>query len=50
MSYEGTNLILQRQHSESNKQFSEINFIQMLKSLADNIFDMFGGRVFTNSL
>jgi len=34
--------------SDSTKKLSEIDIIKMLKFLSDNIFTLFGGRVFTN--
>jgi hypothetical protein len=39
----------QKKHSNSTKKFSEIDIINMLEFLIDNIFVIFGGRVFPNS-
>jgi hypothetical protein len=36
-----------KHHSDSTKKFSETNIINMLESLIDNIFVMFGGRVYS---
>jgi hypothetical protein len=35
-----------KHHSDSTKQFSETDIFNMLEFLIDNIFVMFGGRVF----
>ena len=35
-----------KKHSDSTKKFSETNIINMLEFLIDNIFVIFGGRVF----
>jgi hypothetical protein len=35
-----------KHHSDSNKKFSETDIFNMLEFLIDNIFVMFGGRVF----
>jgi hypothetical protein len=35
-----------KKHSDSTKKFSETDIINMLEFLIDNIFAMFGGRVF----
>jgi hypothetical protein len=37
-------------HSDSTKQFSETNIINMLEFLVDNIFAIFGGRVFQQTV
>jgi hypothetical protein len=37
-----------KKHSDSTKMFSETDIINMLKFYIDNIFCMFGGRVFHN--
>jgi hypothetical protein len=39
-----------KHHSDSTKKFSETNFFNMLQFLIDNIFAMFGGRVFQQSV
>ena len=39
-----------KHHSDSTKKFSETNIINMLESLIDNIFVMFGGRVFQQTV
>jgi len=41
-----SDLILKKNHSDSIKKFSETDIINMLVFLIDNIFVMFGGRVF----
>ena len=46
---EGTDIILYKKHSDSTKKFSETNIINMLEFLIDNIFVIFGGRVFQQS-
>ena len=35
-----------KKHSNSTKKFSETDIINMFELLIDNIFAMFGGRVF----
>ena len=35
-----------KHHSDSNKKYSETDIVRMLNFLIDNIFVMFGGRVF----
>ena len=37
-------------HSDSTKKFSEIDIISMLEFLINNIFAMFGGRVFQQTV
>jgi hypothetical protein len=37
-----------KNHSDSTKMFSETDIINMLEFYIDNIFCMFGGRVFHN--
>jgi hypothetical protein len=37
-------------HSDSTKKFSETDIINMLEFLIDNIFAMFGGRVFQQTV
>jgi hypothetical protein len=37
-------------HSDSAKKFSETDIINMLEVLMDNIFVMFGGRVFQQAV
>ena len=39
-----------KQHSDFNKEFSEIDIINMLEFLIDNIFATFGGRVFQQTV
>ena len=38
--------IVKKKHSDSTKKFSETDIIKMLEFFIDNIFVMFGGRVF----
>ena len=37
-------------HSDSTKKFSETDIINMLEFLIDNIFVIFGGRVFQQTV
>jgi hypothetical protein len=39
-----------KHHSDSTKKFSETDIFNMLEFLIDNIFDMFGGRVFQQTV
>ena len=39
-----------KNHSDSTKKFSETDIIHMLEFLIDNIFVIFGGRVFQQTL
>ena len=39
-----------KKHSDSTKKFSETNIINMLEFLIDNIFVIFGGRVFQQTV
>jgi hypothetical protein len=39
-----------RNHSDSTKKFSETDIIDMLEFLIDNIFVIFGGRVFQKTV
>jgi hypothetical protein len=39
-----------KQHSDSTKAFSETDIFNMLEFLIDNIFVMFGGRVFQQTV
>jgi len=39
-----------KHHSDSNKKFSKTDIINMLVFLIDNIFVMFGGRVFQKTV
>ena len=39
-----------KHHSASTKKFSEIDIFNMLEFLIDNIFAMFGGRVFQQTV
>ena len=39
-----------KQHSDSTKKFSETDIFNMLEFLIDNIFAMFGGRVFQQTV
>ena len=40
----------QKHHSDSTKKFSEADIFNMLEFLIDNIFVMFGGRVFQRTV
>ena len=40
----------QKTHSDSTKKFSETDIFNMLQFLIDNIFAMFGGRVFQQTV
>ena len=35
-----------KSHSKSNNKYKQVKIIQILDFLIDNIFDLFGGRVF----
>ena len=50
--WEGTYLILLKKtkHFDSTKEFSETDIINMLEFLIDNIFLIFGGRVFQQTV
>ena len=39
-----------KDHSDSNKKFSETDIIKMFDFLIDNIFVTFGGRVFQQTV
>ena len=39
-----------KHHSDSTKRFSETDIFNMLEFLIDNIFGMFGGRVFQQTV
>ena len=39
-----------KNHSDSTKKFSETDIINMLEFLIDNIFVLFGGRVFQQTV
>jgi hypothetical protein len=39
-----------KKHSDSTKKFSETDIINMLEFLIDNIFAMFGGRIFQQTV
>jgi hypothetical protein len=39
-----------KHHSDSTKKFSETDIFNMLEFLIDNIFAMFGGRVFQQTV
>ena len=39
-----------KHHSDSTKKFSETDIFNMLEFLIDNIFVMFGGRVFQQTV
>ena len=39
-----------KNHSDSTKKFSETDIIHMLEFLIDNIFVIFGGRVFQQTV
>ena len=41
---------VKKKHSDSTKMFSETDIINMLEFLIDNIFVMFGGRVFQQTV
>jgi hypothetical protein len=41
---------MKKNHSVSTKKFSETDLIEMLEFLIDNIFAMFGGRVFQQTV
>ena len=41
---------VKKPHSESTKKFSETDIINMLKFLIDNVFVMFGGRIFQQTV
>jgi hypothetical protein len=41
---------LLKMHSDSTKKFSETDIINMLEFLIDNIFVIFGGRVFQQTV
>ena len=43
-------LVCEKDHSESAKKFAETDIIKMLDLLIDNIFVMFGERVFQRTL
>ena len=47
---EGTYPILVKTNSDSTKMFPETDIIKMLKFLIDNIFAIFGGRVFQQTV
>ena len=47
---EGTYLIWKKTHSDTTKKFSETDIINMLEFLIDNIFAIFGGRVFQQTV
>jgi hypothetical protein len=50
-SEEGTYRTLQkRKHSDSTEKFSETDIINMLEFLIDNIFAIFAGRVFQQTV
>jgi hypothetical protein len=38
-----------KHHSDSTKKFSKTDIINMLEFLIDNIFAMFGGRIFQHA-
>ena len=41
---------VKRKHSDSTEKFSETDIINMLEFLIDNIFAIFGGRVFQQTV
>jgi hypothetical protein len=45
-----SDIILYKKQSDSTKKFSETNIINMLEFLIDNIFVIFGGRVFQQTV
>jgi hypothetical protein len=47
---EQADLILKKTHSDSTKKFSETDIINMLEFFICNIFVMFGGRVFQQTV
>jgi hypothetical protein len=47
---EQADLILKKNHSDSTKKFSETDIINMLEFFICNIFVMFGGRVFQQTV
>jgi hypothetical protein len=42
--------IVKKKHSDATKKFSETDIINMLEILIDNIFVIFGGRVFQQTV
>ena len=46
----GQILFCKKKHSDSTKKFSETDIINMLEFLIDNIFVIFGGRVFQQTV
>ena len=46
----GQILFCKKNHSDSTKKFSETDIINMLEFLIDNIFVIFGGRVFQQTV
>jgi len=41
---------VKKNHSDSSKKFSETDIINMLEFLIDNIFAIFGGRIFQQTV